>query len=132
CFAQVLVDGFPIPDLQPFRAGSLLDERVLAPGLRFWVGAADDRPVASAAAYVASGVVGVNFVATLPHERRRGYGEAVTWRATMAAPELPAVLLARDAGRPVYARLGYLPGTRLSLGVRPSRGLWPAGRVFVR
>ena len=121
CFAQVLVDGFPIPELQPFRAGSLLDERVLAPGLRFWVGAADDRPVASAAAYVASGVVGVNFVATLPHERRRGYGEAVTWRATMAAPALTAVLLASDSGRPVYARMGYLPVTRFSLWVRPSR-----------
>jgi hypothetical protein len=120
-FAQVLVDGFPIPELQPFRAGSFLDERVLADTLRLWVAGVADRPVASAAAYVAAGVVGVNFVAALPHERRRGYGEAVTWRATMAHPELPAVLLASDPGRPVYARMGYLPVTRFSLWVRPPR-----------
>jgi hypothetical protein len=119
-FTQVLVDGFPIPELQPFRAGSPLDSRVLGGGLRLWVGAAHDRPVASASAYVAAGVVGVNFVATLPHERRRGYGEAVTWRATTADPELPAVLLASDPGRPVYTRMGYLPVTRFSLWVRPS------------
>jgi hypothetical protein len=120
-FSQVLVDGFPIPELQPFRGGSLVDDRVLGDGLRLWVGAAADRPVASAAAYVAAGVAGVNFVATLPHERRRGYGEAVTWRATMADPALPAVLLASERGRPVYARMGYLPVTRFSLWVRPSR-----------
>ena len=120
-FARVLVDGFPIPELQPFRVGSFLDERVLGAALRLWVGEAADRPVATAAAYVAGGVLGVNFVATLPHERRRGYGEAVTWRATMAAPELPAVLLASDSGRPIYARMGYLPVTRFSLWVRPSR-----------
>ena len=120
-FAHVLIDGFPIPELQPFRAGSFLDARVLGSALRLWVGATHDRPVASAAAYVAAGVVGVNFVATLPHERRRGYGEAVTWRATMADDALPAVLLASDAGRPVYARMGYLPVTRFSLWVRPSR-----------
>jgi len=94
---------------------------VLGSGLRLWVGDAYDRPVATAAAYVDAGVVGVNFVATLPHERRRGYGEAVTWRATMAAPELPAVLLASDPGRPVYTRMGYLPVTRFSLWVRPSQ-----------
>jgi len=120
-FAQVLVDGFPIPELQPFRAGSFFDERVLGAGLRLWVGEAADRPVATAAAYVAGGVLGVNFVATLPHERRRGYGEAVTWRATMAEPDLPAVLLASDPGRPIYARMGYLPVTRFSLWVRPSK-----------
>ena len=120
-FAQVLIDGFPIPELQPFRAGSFLDERVLGSGLRLWVGDAYDRPVATAAAYVDAGVVGVNFVATLPHERRRGYGEAVSWRATMAAAELPAVLLASDPGRPVYTRMGYLPVTRFSLWVRPSQ-----------
>ena len=118
-FTQVVIDGFPIPELQPFRAGSFLDERVLGAGLRLWVGDACDRPVASAAAFVAAGVVGVNFVATLPHERRRGYGEAVTWRATMAEPGLPAVLLASDPGRPVYARMGYLPVMRFSLWVRP-------------
>ena len=121
-FSRVLVDGFPIPELQPFRPGSFLDARVLGAGLRLWIGAADDRPVASAAAYEAAGVVGVNFVSTLPHERRRGYGEAVTWRATTADPDLPAVLLASDPGRPVYTRMGYLPVTRFSLWIRPSQG----------
>ena len=50
----------------------------------------------------------VELVATLPDARGHGYGEAVTWAATLAAPEVPAVLIASDLGRPVYERMGYL------------------------
>jgi len=49
----------------------------------------------------------VEFVATVPEARGRGYGEAVTWSATMAEPDLPAMLIATDMGRPVYERMGY-------------------------
>ena len=48
---------------------------------------------------------GVNqgeMVATGPDARGRGYGAAVTARATFADPGQPAVLIASDDGRPVY------------------------------
>ena len=37
----------------------------------------------------------------------RGYGEAVTWAATLCLPELPATLQASPMGRPIYERMGY-------------------------
>jgi hypothetical protein len=42
----------------------------------------------------------------------------VTWAATVAAPALPAVLLASDPGRPVYERMGYLPLLRATMWTR--------------
>jgi hypothetical protein len=39
--------------------------------------------------------------------RGRGYGEAITWAATLADPSVPAMLVATDMGRPVYERMGY-------------------------
>lgn len=51
----------------------------------------------------------------MPAARGRGFGEAITWQATRAAPKLPALLLASDAGCPVYERMGYLPLFRFTL-----------------
>lgn len=47
----------------------------------------------------------------------------MTAHATLAAPNLPAVLIASDLGRPVYERLGYRPLLRYTLwaGHRASR-----------
>jgi ribosomal protein S18 acetylase RimI-like enzyme len=59
-------------------------------------------------------VNGVQTVATLPEFRGRGYGEALTWTATTAEPEQPAVLLSSDLGRPVYERMGYIALLRFS------------------
>jgi predicted N-acetyltransferase YhbS len=53
----------------------------------------------------------VAFVATEPAHQRRGYGEAVMRHALDAAAaahgEHPTILHATDAGRPIYARMGY-------------------------
>jgi hypothetical protein len=57
----------------------------------------------------------VEFVATLPDARGKGYGAAVTWAATLHAPDLPSLLIASDMGRPAYERMGYLALTRWSL-----------------
>ena len=64
-------------------------------------------------------VVGVFMVATLPDARGHGYGSALTWAATVAVPDLPAVLLASDDGRPIYERLGYEIVSRFALWERP-------------
>jgi GNAT superfamily N-acetyltransferase len=109
-YEQVLVDGFPVESLQPWARGCALAESVITvPGWRLWVGYHDARAVTVASVIVAHDVAHVEWVATLPEARGRGFGAAVTWQATRAEPELPAMLLATDMGRPVYARMGYVP-----------------------
>jgi hypothetical protein len=120
-----LVDGFPFEEVAAAGPGSMLDERVLAEErLQLFLGRVGDRPVATSAVVLDAGVNGVTTVATLPGARGRGYGEALTWAATLAAPELPAVLLASDLGRPVYERMGYLALVRTTLWhrERPAAG----------
>lgn len=115
-YERVLVDGFPLEQLQPVRPGVALHPANLhVPGTRFVVGRVDGRPVSVATSIVGCGVNHVEFVATLPEARGRGYGAAVTWEATLAAPELPAMLVASDMGRPVYERMGYVALTRWTL-----------------
>jgi predicted GNAT family acetyltransferase len=118
-FERTLVDGYPLPEMQPHEWGGFYDERVLGGPTRFWVGFVDGHPVATAAAHVASGVNNVEMVATLEGFRGRGYGAAVTWAATTADPSLPAILIASDPGRPVYERLGYTALTRWTMWLRP-------------
>ena len=122
-FEEVTVHGYPFPDLQPLTPGALIDERVLADDrLRMWVGWLGERPVGAAAAFVDHGINDVTLVATLPEARRRGIGEALTWRAALGDPALPAMLLSSDPGRPVYERMGFLPLLRFTLWYRERRG----------
>jgi hypothetical protein len=118
-FEHTLVDAYPEPLMQPYRWGEFNDARVLGGPTHFFTGYVAGRPVATAAGHVAAGVNLVEFVATMPDARGRGYGEAVTWAATSADPTLPAVLTASDLGRPVYERMGYLAVSRWSLWFRP-------------
>jgi GNAT superfamily N-acetyltransferase len=89
------------------QPGSVLTPDVLADDLVVWLGIVDGRPVATATTYVSDGLCGVYAVATAADARRRGYGEALTWAATLHRPELPAALQASPMGRPVYERMGY-------------------------
>lgn len=77
------------------------------------IGRVEGAPVAAAAVFMVGGYRYVAMVATLPAQQRRGYGEAVMRHAldvTAAAHgERPTTLHATDAGRPVYARMGYEP-----------------------
>jgi GNAT superfamily N-acetyltransferase len=109
-YERVVVDGFAIESLQPWRRGCAFGGSVLSvPGWRLWLGRTDHGAVTAASVIVAHDVAHVEWVATLPEARGRGFGAAVTWRATLAAPALPALLIASDMGRPVYQRMGYLP-----------------------
>jgi GNAT superfamily N-acetyltransferase len=55
----------------------------------------------------------VSLVATDPTQQRRGFGEAAMRRALELSAashgELPTVLHATEAGRPLYERMGYTP-----------------------
>ena len=69
--------------------------------------------------HVAEGVNAVECISTVSSARGRGYGEALTWAATLVDPTLPAVLFASDLGRPVYERMGFLPVSRWTFWHRP-------------
>lgn len=113
---QALVLGFPEPALQPFQVECLLPERCVgAERWRHWVGYLDDEPVGTASAYVGDHHVHVEFISTLDVARGRGIGRALTATATLAAPELPALLISSDLGRSVYERLGYVALLRYTL-----------------
>jgi hypothetical protein len=112
-FARTAAVGF---GLQLVGDGKqAFDERILGTGWRAWVGYLDGEAVATAASRAAYGVNLVEIVSTLAPARGRGVGAAVTWAATLGDPALPAVLLASDLGRPVYARMGYLTLSRATL-----------------
>jgi hypothetical protein len=105
---RVLVEGYPMPELDPLTPGDLLGPTLLQTATRIWLAWLDGAPVAMAAAHSAAGVTLVEYVASLPAARGRGAGAAVTWAATLADTDRPAVLIASDDGRPVYSRMGYL------------------------
>jgi hypothetical protein len=108
-YERVLVEGFPLDELQPFRVHTALHPSSLhVPGMRMFVGLVDDRGVCGATSIVAHGVNHVEWVATVAEERGRGFGAAVTWAATLADPSAHAMLVATDMGRPVYERMGYV------------------------
>ena len=77
------------------------------------LGRVNGAAVASAAVFMVDGHRYVALVATMPEQQRRGYAEAVMRHALEVAAttygEKPSFLHATNAGRPVYARMGYEP-----------------------
>jgi GNAT superfamily N-acetyltransferase len=75
------------------------------------LGTVGDAAVSGAAVLIVDGHRYVAMVATDPAYQRRGYAEAAMRHALAEAAAahgpLPTVLHATDAGRPIYARMGY-------------------------
>jgi GNAT superfamily N-acetyltransferase len=121
---QGAIRGYPFDELSELPSGSAFAPDLLNdPRHHFWMARTDGRVAGVSVAFVEHGLCYVSLVATLPEARGRGIGTALTWRATLADPSLPAALLSSDDGRPVYERMGYLPLTRLTLWfrLRPGR-----------
>ena len=117
-----------VPEDEP-GLSAILDVNALAYGMdleagkpalgrrEFWqrhvpvIGLAGGRPVCSAAVWMVDGYRYVALVATDPACQRRGYAEAAMRHSLTVAAERhgdrPSVLHATDAGRPIYARMGY-------------------------
>lgn len=115
---RVLVEGYPLPELQPFKAGAVYTTSFLE-GSDVWVGYDGDVPLATSTGHHAAGLTIVENVAVMPAARGRGAGAAVTWAATTHHPDEPAALIASDDGQPVYQRLDYLRLERWTVWVRP-------------
>jgi hypothetical protein len=111
-FAATLEAGFGLPG-----TGQSLwtNPRVFGEELHAYIGTLHGEPVATAAAFLAHGVVDVEMISCLDKVRGQGIGEAMTWAATLADPDRPAMLMSSDLGRPVYERMGYLSMMRMTL-----------------
>ncbi|RJQ76542.1 GNAT family N-acetyltransferase [Pseudonocardiaceae bacterium YIM PH 21723] len=88
-------------------------------GIHAYLALRDGIPVACAGTVDTAGRLFVVLVATDPEHQGKGYGEAVTRKALheghLATGLSRATLHATEAGRPVYARIGLRPGTRIPL-----------------
>lgn len=82
-----------------------------------WVGYRDGLPVATAATVVSHNVIGVYNVATMPEERGRGYGEAITRHAIGEAARqsglMRVILQSTAQGERLYKRLGFREVSRV-------------------
>jgi Acetyltransferase (GNAT) family len=111
-----LRDFYPMPELIGQPPGSTLRPALLSnPDYRWLLGLVDGKPVGTAMAHRKAHSVHVEWITSDPARRGKGYGEAMTWEATLAWPDLPATLIASDAGRPTYERMGYLSVLRVTL-----------------
>ena len=105
---RVLIEGYPLPELLPFQPGALYDATFLG-GTVHGLGRVRrrrtarhrDRPQRRRLTVVE------NVASCPPHRGRSTAGAALTWTATTHHPTQPAVLIASDAGQPVYNRLSY-------------------------
>jgi hypothetical protein len=121
-FVGALVEGFGVSGLTNVPTSQVMDERVLADGsMRCWVAYRDGRPVGTSVAYNSDGVVGAYLVGVVPAMRRKGFGEALTWHATLSVPALPCTLQASSLGRPVYERMGYVAHAQCTMWMRAGR-----------
>lgn len=116
-FVRTLVDAYPMPGGE---ASGIADMRALDSSMRLFVGRVDGVTVATSGARIGHGVNDVEWVSTRSSHRRRGIGQALTWAATLAAPELPAVLISSDDGQGVYESMGFVRVMRLTMWHRPS------------
>ena len=75
----------------------------------------DNRPVASALAFVAGPVGVLSWIGTVPHARGRGLGKLITAAAThtaMAHGARTVGLQATEEGEPLYRALGFSEAAR--------------------
>lgn len=117
-FDRTITEAYPAEALLPFGSQPpMFTPAILDTPWRCFVGFLDDRPVATAAAFVTDEIVVVEAVSTRPECRGRGIGAAITAAAMLADPTRPSALLASDDGRSVYEGLGYLTVMRFTLWI---------------
>ncbi len=98
--------GMPVEFVERLMGPAFLEVE----GFESYLGTMDDEPVAVSSVFVDGAVAGVYNVATLQSHRRRGIGEAMTWRSVSRGREAGctvAVLEASEVGKPVYERMGF-------------------------
>lgn len=101
-------------EVRSFGSDRAVARRLLGPGqlglpaVRFYAALIDGRPIAQAYTHSVNGTIGVWGVGTVPEERGRGIGTALTAFAIRDAPGIEfAWLMATSEGRSLYERMGF-------------------------
>lgn len=117
----VAVQGYPLPEATGLPPNAIFGSGLLGGPLRIRVAMLDGAPAAVGSGHVAHGVVNLCLGATLPAARRRGAWESLVWARVDDGPGLPAAAFTSDDSRPGFLRMGFLPITRFTVWLRPSR-----------
>ncbi len=91
-------------------------------GFHYYLGRVGERDVATAAGFTIEGTVGIFNVATLPADRGRGYGAAITARAARDGFDSGADLAGLQSslmGESMYSGLGFREVETYTLFMRP-------------
>jgi hypothetical protein len=118
---RIVVDGYPMPDLQPCRPGTLVGPALLEdPRFRFWIGHDDaGAPVTATAQFTARGVAGFALGVTLPGQRGRGHWARQVATRLRAEPDRWHVGVFSDDSRRGAEQAGFVPVVRHTLWHRP-------------
>lgn len=113
---RVAVEGYPLPELAPFRPGSIADPSLLSdPRLRFAVGYEAGDPVSIGTLFTDAGVGCFTLGVTRPEARGRGHWRAHAIHRLLAAPDLWMTGIFSDDSRPQAERLGFVPLFRFTV-----------------
>lgn len=118
--------GMPIEIARALLPSSMLG----APSIAVFNAYVDGTPAATSILLITDEIAGIYNVATLPEFRRRGLGAAVTAAALAEGAKrgcTVGALQPSDAGRPVYAKLGFVPSALYLVFSTPPAETTPAG-----
>src|SRR5262245_32282191 len=119
-FERTAIEAYPLPELADVHTGTFMPPELLDDDrFHFFLGLVEGRPVGTSMAHLGASMSHIEYVSAMPGVRGRGYGEAMTWPATLADAEAPSMLIASDLGRPTYERMGYLPMARFTVWAGP-------------
>lgn len=110
------LDAFQQTSARAFGAprswlGTLDIQRLLAvPSLTLYLGLVGKEPVSTAALFTSGDMAGVHIIGSTPEYRRRGIGQAMTWRVIrdgMNAGCTMCALTSSDLSHRMYERMGF-------------------------
>ena len=108
--------------LQPFQAECMLPPLVLTiSGWQTWLAYHNGEPAAACCTFDDGAALSINWLATLPEHRSHGLGRAVMCAALGSCARRTAVLVATEAGGPLYSSLGFRTVTEAAWYRSPGR-----------
>lgn len=107
-WSEIFINAYEFPSAWGEDFFALMQGIGLDLPFAHFLGRLDGRPVATSSLFFTGGVAGVNFVATLPHARRRGLGGFMTMQPLYSARQVDhAVLQASEMGYNLYKEMGF-------------------------
>jgi GNAT superfamily N-acetyltransferase len=119
-WVNAAIIGFGLPDTSENACFDLFAGLGFDLPLRNYVGLLDAKPVATSQLFLAAGVAGIYWVATVPEARRQGIGTALTLaplREARATGYRISILHSSEMGLGVYRQLGFEECCKLSCGI---------------